>query len=55
MLDELDLALVDALQVNPRASWAALGDVLELAPVTLARRWQRLAESGGGVDLGVVK
>jgi len=46
MLDELDLALVDALQVNPRASWAALGDVLELAPVTLARRWQRLAESG---------
>lgn len=46
MLDEIDLALVDAMQLNPRASWASLGSVLELAPITLARRWQRLVDSG---------
>ncbi|PKW14576.1 Lrp/AsnC family transcriptional regulator [Saccharopolyspora spinosa] len=46
MLDEVDLALVDALQVNPRASWIALAEVLELAPITLARRWQRLTDAG---------
>ncbi|MDA3646285.1 Lrp/AsnC family transcriptional regulator [Saccharopolyspora indica] len=46
MLDEVDLALVDALQINPRASWTALAEVLELAPITLARRWQRLTAAG---------
>lgn len=46
VLDEVDLALVDALQVNPRSSWAALSGALELAPNTLARRWQRLVDSG---------
>ncbi|HEY3562147.1 MAG TPA: Lrp/AsnC family transcriptional regulator [Kribbella sp.] len=46
MLDEADLALVDALQLNPRASWASLADALELAPITLARRWQRLVDDG---------
>ena len=45
-LSEEDLALVHALQVHPRASWAALGPVLGAAPATLARRWQRLRESG---------
>lgn len=46
MLDETDLALVDALQLNPRASWSSLAGALELAPITLARRWERLVESG---------
>jgi DNA-binding Lrp family transcriptional regulator len=46
VLDEVDLELVDALQINPRASWTALAEVLELAPITLARRWQRLTDAG---------
>ncbi|WP_066949264.1 Lrp/AsnC family transcriptional regulator [Microtetraspora fusca] len=46
MLDETDLALVDALQISPRASWTKLSTVLGLAPITLARRWQRLVDSG---------
>ncbi|TSB28365.1 Lrp/AsnC family transcriptional regulator [Streptomyces sp. NBC_01525] len=46
MLEEVDLALVDALQINPRASWTTLAEVLELAPITLARRWQRLTDDG---------
>ncbi|RSM99504.1 Lrp/AsnC family transcriptional regulator [Nonomuraea sp. WAC 01424] len=46
LLDETDLALVDALQISPRASWTKLAQVLGLAPITLARRWQRLQETG---------
>lgn len=46
MLDETDLALIDALQVNPRASWSRLADALMLSPTTLARRWQRLSDAG---------
>ncbi|MCX4870915.1 Lrp/AsnC family transcriptional regulator [Streptomyces sp. NBC_00257] len=46
LLDETDLALLDALQVSPRASWTKLGEVLGAAPITLARRWQRLVDTG---------
>ncbi|MFI9627462.1 Lrp/AsnC family transcriptional regulator [Streptomyces sp. NPDC052042] len=46
VLDEIELALVDALQISPRASWTKLGDVLGLSPITLARRWQRLVDGG---------
>lgn len=45
-LSEVDRLLVDALQVAPRASWATIGDVLGIAPITAARRWQRLADAG---------
>lgn len=45
-LSEDDFALVHALQLHPRASWAGLGPVLDAAPVTLARRWARLQGSG---------
>ncbi|MFJ8744398.1 Lrp/AsnC family transcriptional regulator [Embleya sp. NPDC127516] len=45
-LDELDLALVHALQLSPRATWTELGPVLGVDPVTLARRWRRLERSG---------
>jgi DNA-binding Lrp family transcriptional regulator len=44
--DELDLALVNALQLRPRASWALLGETLGISPVTAARRWRRLTEAG---------
>ncbi|MCF2530840.1 Lrp/AsnC family transcriptional regulator [Yinghuangia soli] len=46
VLDELDLALINALQVAPRVAWAELGPVLGVDPVTLARRWRRLVASG---------
>ncbi|WP_209307622.1 Lrp/AsnC family transcriptional regulator [Geodermatophilus sp. DF01-2] len=43
---EDDLALVHALQVHPRASWAALAPVLGASAATLARRWERLRGEG---------
>ncbi|MEV5516554.1 Lrp/AsnC family transcriptional regulator [Streptomyces flaveolus] len=43
---ELDLALVHALQIRPRATWADLAPSLGVAAVTLARRWERLTERG---------
>lgn len=46
LLSEEDLALVHALQLHPRASWSGLGPVLDAAPVTLARRWERLRAAG---------
>ncbi|WP_331767470.1 AsnC family transcriptional regulator [Embleya sp. NBC_00896] len=45
-LDELDLALVHALQLAPRATWSGLGPVLGVDPATLARRWRRLEATG---------
>jgi DNA-binding Lrp family transcriptional regulator len=46
MLSELDLALVNALQVNPRAPWSLVGRTLGVSAVTAARRWARLVEDG---------
>lgn len=43
---ELDLSLIHALEVNPRASWKRLGEALGVAPVTAQRRWARLADVG---------
>ncbi len=45
-LDEFDLALVEAMQVAPRAPWSALGAALGVTPATAARHWQRLVDSG---------
>ncbi|MFJ8311069.1 MULTISPECIES: Lrp/AsnC family transcriptional regulator [unclassified Streptomyces] len=45
-VDELDLALVNALQLRPRAPWSLLGHTLGISPVTAARRWRRLSEAG---------
>jgi DNA-binding Lrp family transcriptional regulator len=45
-LDETDLALIDALHVNPRATAAQLGTALGLSPVTVSRRWSRLIDNG---------
>ncbi|WP_051218382.1 Lrp/AsnC family transcriptional regulator [Nocardioides insulae] len=44
--DEDAFALINALQVNPRASWASVGRVLQIDPATAARRWQRLTAAG---------
>lgn len=43
---ETDLDLVNALQINPRASWTRIGASLELDATTAARRWQRLTDAG---------
>ena len=45
-LSEEDFALIHALQLHPRASWTRLAPVLDAAPATLARRWQRLRTAG---------
>jgi DNA-binding Lrp family transcriptional regulator len=45
-VDEVDLALLDALHVNPRASFERLGSALGISAVTAARRWHRLASTG---------
>lgn len=44
MLAETDLALVDALQENPRAPWSLLARALGVTPDTATRRWHRLLE-----------
>ncbi|MFE3162135.1 Lrp/AsnC family transcriptional regulator [Streptomyces sp. NPDC059224] len=46
LLSEDELALINALQLRPRASWTELGRVLDVDPVTVARRYHRLAEQG---------
>ncbi|MDI2128452.1 Lrp/AsnC family transcriptional regulator [Yinghuangia seranimata] len=45
-LDETDLALVNALQAAPRASWTLVGQALGISAVTAARRWERLRSRG---------
>lgn len=45
-LDETDRALVNVLQVAPRASWTEVGAALAVNPATAARRWARLHDSG---------
>lgn len=44
MLPEVDLALVHALQIAPRAPWSTIGRVIGVDPATAARRWRRLAD-----------
>lgn len=46
ILGELDLALINALQLRPRASWADLAGPLGSTATTLARRWDRLTAAG---------
>lgn len=45
-VDEADVALLDAVHANPRASFELLGETLGITAVTAARRWRRLTESG---------
>lgn len=46
ILDETDRALVNVLQLAPRASWTVVGQVLGTNPATANRRWQRIAGEG---------
>jgi DNA-binding Lrp family transcriptional regulator len=43
---EVDLALLGALEVNPRAEWTAVGTALDLSATTVARRWAALSDAG---------
>lgn len=45
-LDQIDSALVNAMQTNGRASWSLIGRVLGLSPVTASRRWEKLVSDG---------
>jgi DNA-binding Lrp family transcriptional regulator len=46
MLSRDDAQLIDALQIAPRAPWAAVAEHLGISAVTAAKRWQRLTEEG---------
>lgn len=46
MLSPEDAVMIDALQIAPRASWNAVGQLLGTSPVTAAKRWQRLVDAG---------
>jgi DNA-binding Lrp family transcriptional regulator len=45
-VNETDLALVNALQINPRAPWSLIGQALGIGATTAVRRWQRLVNEG---------
>ncbi len=44
MLSDLDFALVNALQLNPRLSWTQVGQFLDVSPSTALRHWTDLVE-----------
>jgi DNA-binding Lrp family transcriptional regulator len=46
IVSEFDLAIVNALQINPRADWSRVAEVLGLSAPTVARRWKALAGQG---------
>ncbi|MEA5457323.1 Lrp/AsnC family transcriptional regulator [Sinomonas sp. JGH33] len=46
MISETDLAIVHALQLNPRATWRDIGGALELSAETVSRRWEALRDEG---------
>ncbi|MCI1748254.1 MAG: Lrp/AsnC family transcriptional regulator [Acidipropionibacterium sp.] len=52
-LDEVDLRLVHALQIEPRASWKGLSPVVGADPSALSRRWQRIRDEGLGWVTGL--
>lgn len=45
-LSEVDLALVEALQVDPRAPWTRIAGAIGIDATTAARRWERLHSAG---------
>lgn len=45
-IGEDDLALLEAMQIAPRAPWFALAAAVGVGPATAANRWQRLLDSG---------
>ena len=45
-ISELDLEIVNALQINPRAEWSRVANALGLSGPTVARRWNALSDQG---------
>ncbi|MFC0042210.1 Lrp/AsnC ligand binding domain-containing protein [Actinomadura rayongensis] len=45
-IDEIDLAVVHAVERSPRASWAVIGSLVGIDASTAARRWERLEDAG---------
>jgi DNA-binding Lrp family transcriptional regulator len=45
-LDQLDLKIVNALQIQPRAPWNLVGNVLGASAATVMRRWRRMEQAG---------
>lgn len=45
-LSENEMRVLNAVQLAPRASWAQLGQALDLDAATVARRWSRLVSAG---------
>jgi DNA-binding Lrp family transcriptional regulator len=45
-MDDIDRKIVHALQIAPRAPWNLVGSAVGIDPVTAARRWQRLHDTG---------
>ncbi|WP_248491273.1 Lrp/AsnC family transcriptional regulator [Tsukamurella sp. PLM1] len=46
VVDEIDLAIVNCLQIDPRAPWSLVGEVVGVDPATASRRWLRLSGDG---------
>ncbi|GAA2606112.1 Lrp/AsnC family transcriptional regulator [Streptomyces tubercidicus] len=45
-LDEIDLAVINVMQIAPRATWKEVGKVLGISAATAARRWAALTTHG---------
>lgn len=45
-IDEVDRAVVHAIERSPRATWKSLADAIQVDPATVARRWARLERQG---------
>lgn len=44
--DTVDLDIVDAIQLQPRAGWADISRLVGVSEATVSRRWARLREQG---------
>jgi DNA-binding Lrp family transcriptional regulator len=53
--DRVDLRLLHALQIEPRASWADLAPVVGADAANLSRRWRRLSEQGIAWVTGMIE
>ena len=45
-MDEVDVAILDALHINPQVSFEEFGRTLDVSAVTAARWWRRLVNTG---------
>ncbi|XVV15401.1 Lrp/AsnC family transcriptional regulator [Actinoplanes sp. CA-131856] len=54
MMEAEDVRILRALQIDPRVSFAAVGTVLGLSELTVARRYRRMRQAGKVRVVGVV-